>query len=341
MQKERRDKINIGLIGYGYWGVNLLRNMMQQPLTGKVMVCDIQPKRLQAVQSLFINTEVTESASEIFNNSGIDAVVIATPTHLHYLLAKEALLKGKHVLVEKPLATSVAAVQELISIAASKELILMVDHIYLYNPVIQLLKKYTSPDFLGRINYIDATRINLGIYQDDINVLWDLACHDISIINFLLNEKPRTVRTIGRPQAGNKIEDLAYLFLQYDSGLLVQINSSWSSPVKIRKMIIGGEKRMIIYDDIESTNKLVIYDYANNAAVDENKSRLVDYRLGDITIPSYETSEPLKNVFSDFYNCILTGEKPLSDGENALEVVRILEKAEKSLKSDGAITPVG
>jgi len=335
-----RSELNIGLIGYGYWGTNLLRNIVQQTLSEKVIVCDIHTERLKTVKSIFINLETTSDPADIFQNPQIDAVVIATPTSSHYRLAKEALMSGKHVLVEKPLSTSVTEVEELISIAKTKKLILMVDHIYLYNPVIHQLKKYISEEFLGRINYIDATRINLGIYQDDINVLWDLACHDISIINYLIDEKPKSARAIGKLNLNNKVEDLAYLFLEYESGLLVQINGSWASPVKIRKMIIGGEKKMIIYDDIESTNKLIIYDYMSTQTADENKSKLIDYRLGDITIPKYEITEPLSNVIAEFYDCILTGRKPLSDGVNALDVVRILEKAEQSLKSNGIIIPI-
>ena len=301
-----KSKLNIGLIGYGYWGTNLLRNIVQQALSGKIVVCDTNSERLKTVQSIFINLETTSDPADIFQNPEIDAVVIATPTSSHYILANEALINGKHVLAEKPLSTSVKEVEELISTAAANNLILMVDHIYLYNPVIHQLKKYISEEFLGRINYIDATRINLGIYQDDINVLWDLA----------------------------------YLFLEYESGLLIQINGSWASPVKIRKMIIGGEKKMIIYDDIESTNKLIIYDYMSKQTADENKSKLIDYRLGDITIPKYEITEPLSNVIAEFYDCILTGRKPLSDGINALDVVRILEKAEQSLKSNGIIITI-
>ncbi|CAK9249851.1 unnamed protein product [Sphagnum jensenii] len=316
-----KSKLNIGLIGYGYWGTNLLRNIVQQPLSGKVIVCDTNEERLRTVQTIFINLETTASPADIFQNAEIDAVVIATPTSSHYPLAKEALLQGKHVLVEKPLSTSVTEVEDLIAIAKARNLVLMVDHIYLYNPVIHQLKKYISEEFLGRINYIDATRINLGIYQDDINVLWDLACHDISIINYLIGERPKTARAIGKLNFNNKVEDLAYLFLEYESGLLVQINGSWASPVKIRKMIIGGEKKMIIYDDIESTNKLIIYDYMSNGTPDQNKSKLIDYRLGDITIPKYEITEPLSNVMAEFYDCILNNRSPLSDGINALDVV--------------------
>ena len=333
-------KTNVGLIGYGYWGVNILRNLIQQKNTGLVTVCDKNMGRIESVKSSYFNLNTCINSDEIFANPEIEAIVIATPTSTHYTLAKQALLNGKHVLVEKPLCTSAKEAGELIAIAKSKNLILMVDHIYLYNPVVQYLKKYLAQDLLGKINYIDATRINLGIYQNDTNVLWDLACHDISIINFLVDEKPQSIRAIGKINPTHGVEDVAYLFLYYPSGLLVQINSSWASPVKMRKMIIGGEKQMIIYDDIESTNKLIIYNYANSSANDENKSKLIDYRLGDITIPKYEISEALKNVIDEFHDCILTGKQPLASGENALDAVLILEKAQDSLKLNGAIIPI-
>jgi predicted dehydrogenase len=331
------NKLNIGLIGCGYWGNNILRNLTEQPISGTLIVCDINKNKIEAIKKNYFALNITLDCTDIFNDNKIDAVIIATPTSTHYHLTKQALLKKKHVLIEKPLSTSAEHTKELISIAVENNLILMVDHIFLYNPVVLQLKKYITPNFLGKINYIDATRINLGIYQNDINVLWDLACHDISIINFLTDEKPQSVRAIGRVNPAFGVEDVAYLFLYYRSGLLVQINSSWASPVKMRKMIIGGEKRMIIYDDIEATNKLTIYDYEHTSTSSENKLKLIDYRLGDITIPKYEISEPLKNVITEFYDCILNARKPMADGENALNVIEILEKAQSSLKSNGSI----
>ncbi len=336
----KKTKINIGLIGYGYWGRNILRNLIEQPLSETITVCDQNQNRLQTMKSIYFPLHTVTNSEDVFENKEIDAVIIATPTSTHFTLAKRALLNKKHVLVEKPLTTTAKEAEELMNIATANNLVLMVDHIYLYNPVVRQLKQYIAPDFLGKINYIDATRINLGIYQTDTNVLWDLACHDISIINFLSDEKPHSVRAIGRINPTHGVEDVAYLFLYYPSGLLVQINSSWASPVKIRKMVIGGEKRMIIYDDIESTNKLIIYDYENAPTTDDNKSKLIDYRLGNITIPKYEISEALKNVVHDFYTCILEDKQPLTNGMNALEVVKILEKAHESLKSNGAIIPI-
>jgi predicted dehydrogenase len=332
--------INVGLIGYGYWGRNILRNLSENPSSGAIAVCDTNPAQLNAIKSIFSPVHTTTDAKELLSDKNVNAVIIATPTSTHFDLAKKALIKGKHVLVEKPLTTSIKETEELIDIATEQKRVLMVDHIFLYNPVVRQLKKYITQDHLGKINYIDATRINLGIYQTDTNVLWDLACHDISVINFLIEEKPHGVRAIGRINPVHGIEDLAYLFLYYPSGMLVQINSSWASPVKIRKMIIGGEKRMVIYDEIESTNKLIIYDYESAQTSDDNKLKLIDYRLGNITIPKYELSEALKNVISEFYSCIQSSSKPLSDGKNGLEVITILEKAQESLKANGAIISI-
>ena len=338
--EQTKTKINVGLIGYGYWGEKILRNITEHTASGKIMLCDSNEGRANAVKSLYHPITVTTNSDEIFSSQNIDAVIISTPTSTHFNLAKQALLNNKHVLIEKPICTSTHEVEELMAIAKKNNLVLMVDHIFLYNSVVRQLKKYITDDFIGKVNYIDATRINLGIYQEDTNVLWDLACHDISIINYLITEKPTHVRAIGRRNPMHGIEDVAYLFLYYASGMLVQINSSWASPVKLRKMIIGGEKRMIIYDDIEATNKLIIYDYKAPETTDIKKSKLIDYRLGDITIPKYEISEALKNVIEEFYDCALNNKKPLANGENAFEVVKVLEKAQESLKLNGAIIPL-
>jgi len=333
-------KINVGLIGYGYWGNNLLRNLVNNAHTGKITVADLDKEKINSLKSIYTSVEVTTDTNTLLSNPNIRAVAIATPTSSHFKLAKVALLNNKHVLVEKPMCTSEEEVKELIQIATNKDLVLMVDHIYLYNPVVRQLKRYMSESFLGKVNYIDATRINLGIYQNDTNVLWDLACHDLSIINYLLDEKPRSVQAIGRVNPAHGVEDVAYLFLHYPNDILVQINSSWASPVKIRKMIIGGEKRMIIYDDIESTNKLIIYDYAHTSKQEDTKAKLVDYRLGDITIPKYELVEALSIVVQEFYYCISNNTSPIADGYNAQETVRILEKAQESLTLNGAIIPL-
>jgi predicted dehydrogenase len=327
----------IALLGYGYWGKNLLRNMMANNSCYKVALAELSEERRRAATKMFPILRVFTSAAEAINDDSTEAVVIATDTKSHYSIARQALLKGKHVLVEKPLTTSLAEAIELNQIAQSGGLVLMVDHIFRYHPVVVKMKEYFSAGYLGSINYIDSTRINLGIYQKDVNVLWDLACHDLSIIQYLIDEKPISVRAIGRVNPEHGTEDITYLFLYYSTGLLVQINSSWASPVKMRKMIIGGDKRMLIYDDIEPTNKLVIYEYEQNAAHDVDKTRLTDYRLGNIIIPKFEPVEALQNVIEEFYRCVKTGKTPLTSATSAIEIINILEKAQHSLKADGAM----
>lgn len=330
-------RLNVALIGLGYWGKNLLRNIVNNRISNDVYVCDENMQKCLEAETTYRLKTSYASASEVFLNKEIDCVIISTPTKSHFELAKQALQSKKHVLVEKPMTTSSSQISELIRIAEDNDLILMVDHIYLYNPAVAKLKEYVSDRTkMGKINYIDATRINLGIYQQDVNVLWDLACHDISIINFLLEEKPLNVRALGRVHAKLGIEDIAYLFLNYASGILVQINASWASPVKIRNMIIGGEHQMIIYDDIEPTNKLIIYDYTQGHGTDEEKTKLTDYRLGNVVIPKFEQKEALQNVIEEFFTCILNRRAPFASGSNALDVVRILEKAQESLLLNGA-----
>lgn len=324
-------------MGYGYWGKNLLRNILDSPQSGNIQVYDIDEDRLSKINSPNVTIIKGVDYHKVIDDPNNDAVVIATPTSTHYDLAKRALLAGKHVLIEKPFCTSTTQAEELCMLAEQNELVLMVDHIYLYNPVVQQLKSYITKDSTGGINYIDSSRVNLGIYQKDTNVLWDLVCHDVSIINHLIKEKPKSVRAIGKVNLIHAMEDIVYLFLNYPSGLLVHVNASWASPVKMRKMIIGGEKRMIIYDDIEPTNKLTIYDYGQNVPTDNSKSFLIDYRLGNITIPKCDIQEPLRNVIAEFYNCILNRVKPLSSGRNAIETVRILEAAQQSLDTGGAL----
>lgn len=333
----KRSAIKALLIGYGYWGKNLLRNLSELLSSENVAVAETSTEKRSYLASVFPGIVLYASAEEALLSSDASAVIIATETISHYQLAKQALNLGKHVLVEKPLTTSLEEANELTVLAASKKLTLMVDHVFLYHPVLKKMKEYFQNNDLGKINYIDSTRVNLGIYQQEVNVLWDLACHDISIINYLVEEKPISVRAIGRMNLEFGVEDVAYLFLYYPSGLLVQINSSWASPVKMRKMIIGGEKKMLIYDDIEPTNKLTIFEYEQNIRYDENKTKLTDYRLGNITIPKYEPTEALRNVLNEFVHCILSKSQPLSNGESALPVVNILEKAQQSLSLNGAI----
>jgi len=329
-------KKRICLIGYGYWGKNLLRNLTEICTNDEVTIAETSVEKRKQLKAFHPNLIIFESAEHAFSANDITAFIIAVETPQHFQLAKRALELGKHVLVEKPLTTSLAEAEELVMLANKSGKVLMVDHVFLYHPVVVKMKEYFMNQELGKINYIDSTRVNLGIYQQEVNVLWDLACHDIAIINYLVQEQPQSVRAIGRVNPEHGVEDIAYLFLYYPSGMLVQINSSWASPVKMRKMIVGGEKKMLIYDDIEPTNKLTIYEYEQNIRFDENKMKLTDYRLGSITIPKYEPAEPLRNVLLEFLDCIENDKTPLSSGENALATISILEKAQQSLTMNGS-----
>jgi predicted dehydrogenase len=325
------------LVGYGYWGKNLLRNLLEINHGYEIVVAEKLKEKRDQLSIIHSSVLIVENVFDLMRDKSVIAVVVATETTSHFQIVKSALENGKHVFVEKPITTSLVEAEELAALAKKNGLVLAVDHVFLYHPVVQKMKYYFNNNELGRINYIDSTRINLGIYQQDVNVLWDLACHDIAVINYLVEEQPHSVRAIGRVNPEHGVEDIAYLFLYYPSNMLVQINASWASPVKMRKMIIGGEKRMLIYDDIEPTNKLIIYDYEQNTRFDENKTKLTDYRLGNVTIPKYEPTEALRNALIDFLNCLNSNSFPLANGENALSVVNILEKAQQSLKLNGAI----
>jgi predicted dehydrogenase len=329
------EKINVALIGYGYWGTNILRNIVQSTKFGDIYIWDVNPSKSDKACSQYSQVKVAASYEEILLNPAIQAVIIASPTNTHYTLAKAALQHSKHTFVEKPLTTSLSEADELVLLAREQQRILMVDHIFTYSSAVKKLKTYLTKEQIGSLNYIDSTRVNLGVYQSHTNVLWDLACHDISIINFLIDERPTAISAIAKKNADYDVEDLAYLFLYYDSGLMVHINTSWASPVKMRKMIIGGEKKMIIYDDIEPSNKLTVYEFDNSIVEDEEKKTLVDYRLGNIIIPKFEVVESLKNCLDDFCNAIKNNVQPLSSGESATTVIAIIENAILSLSRGG------
>lgn len=328
---------HIALIGYGYWGINLLRNLINSSHIHQITVCDIQNHRLDIIRKNYPTIHVTTNYQEILENTNIDIVVIATPTSSHYELARAALINQKHTLVEKPLCTSSHQAEELFQLAEKNDKILFTDLTYLYNGAVEYIQDYIFKNQIGDIKYIDSTRVNLGIYQSDTNVIWDLATHDIAIIQKILKQSPTHIRTISNHHQDFKHTDFAYIFLYYPSGMLVHINCSWSSPTKIRQMIIGGDKRMIIYDDVEPTQKIKIYDYNQTPHHPSRNSTLIDYRLGDITIPKFSTIEPLKKMLNTFFKCIYHRQNlDISPKEN-IEIIRILECVEMSLAQQGAL----
>lgn len=332
-------RIKAGIIGFGYWGKNIARNFFHSPLFDLVTITDPDPARQEEAEALYPTVAVAADESVIINDPDIQAVAIITPVHKHYELAKRVLQAGKHVMLEKPMTTNYEQAKELVQLAEEKGLTMIVDHTFLYTGAVQKIRELVDRDELGKIDYIDSLRINLGFFRSDINALWDLAVHDVSIINYLLDEKPVALQAIGASHTENQVENISYLTLHYASGAIAHCNCSWSSPVKVRQMVIGGQKKMIVYNDIEPTDKVKVYDRGYDVKTTEEKNKfLVDYRMGDVYSPKLNIREALESVVEDFGLSISGGVRPLSDGRSALEVIKLLEVADYSMKHDGRRT---
>ncbi len=328
--------IKIGIIGYGYWGPNLVRNFSNQKDGTVTVIAESRIDRHSQIAKLYPTISIVKDALDLIQDVNVDAVVIATPVFSHYNLAKEALNAGKHVLLEKPMTASVDESNELIDLAKRKNLILMVDHTFLYTGAVQKMKALIDDNQLGKLQYFDSTRINLGLFQPDVNVLWDLAPHDISILNFLVNKKPYSVNATGISHTHNGIENVAYLTINYEDDFIAHFNCSWTSPVKVRSTLIGGDKKMLVYNDLEPSEKIRIYDTGYNHSSDEEKNRvMVDYRTGDVFIPKISSQEALFGVAYDFIDCIIHSKEPLANAELGLEVVKVLEASQQSIKNKG------
>ncbi|MBK8674024.1 MAG: Gfo/Idh/MocA family oxidoreductase [Bacteroidetes bacterium] len=328
--------MNIAIIGYGYWGPNLVRNFSTASNCSVLMVVDFRLERLTELKKQYPSLITSTNLDDLFNNRAIDAVVIATPVFTHFDLAKRALESDKHVLIEKPMTNSVEQANVLIDLSIKKNKVLMVDHTFLYTNGVQRMKKMIDAGEIGKLKYFDSTRINLGLFQPDVNVLWDLAPHDLSILNYLKSEKPFSVQATGISHTNNGIENIAFLTINYQSDFIAHFNCSWTSPVKIRMMLIGGDKKMIVFNDLEPSEKIKIYDTGYQHTTDEDKNKiLVDYRSGDIFIPKIENKEALSNMAADFISAITNNTTPISNFQSGLDVVRILEAAQKSIKNKG------
>ena len=328
--------INIGVIGYGYWGPNLVRNFNAAEGCKVYAVADARPEKLLSAKKNFPAIVCVADADDIINNKDIDAVVIATPVHTHFALAKKALLNGRHVLLEKPMTSTVSESMELIDLAEKMSLILMVDHTFLYTGAVQRMKELIDQDIIGKPKYFDSSRINLGLFQPDINVLWDLAPHDISILTYLINEVPYSINATGISHTHNGIENIAYMTINYTGDFIAHFNCSWTSPVKVRQTLIGGNKKMIVYNDLEPSEKVRIYDTGYDHKTEEDKTKImVDYRTGDVYIPKLPQQEALLGVAKDFIRSISENNPPLADGILGMQVVKILEASQQSIKSNG------
>ncbi|MET0636407.1 MAG: Gfo/Idh/MocA family oxidoreductase [Chitinophagaceae bacterium] len=330
------NDIGIGIIGYGYWGQNIVRNFYHTGGCSIRLVADTDPAALELLGRNYPSLKTVTDADSLIMDDQVQAVVIATPVFTHYPLARKALLLGKHVLIEKPVTTSVAEALELKSIAEEKNLIILVDHTFLYTSAVQKIRELIDGGTIGNLRYFDSTRINLGMFQPDVNVMWDLASHDLAIMAYLISEQPVSVNATGISHTGNGLENIAYLTINYNSDFIAHIHCSWTSPVKIRQTLIGGDKKMIIYNDIEPTEKIRIYDTSIQVNTEEDKwQKLIDYRNGDITVPKIANREALSQVALDFIRSVNEGSQPLSGMELAITVVRILEAAQRSIRENG------
>ncbi|MEI8175723.1 MAG: Gfo/Idh/MocA family oxidoreductase [Candidatus Omnitrophota bacterium] len=327
--------IKIGVIGFGYWGPNLVRNFVNADGCVVKTVADLNEGRLKVVKKLYPHIEVTASVDAILNDPGIDAVIAAVPVSMHYEIGRRALLKGKHILIEKPMTNSRRDALKLIDLAARKKKVLMVDHTFLYTGAVRKIKELIAAGQVGALQYFDSTRINLGLFQYDINVIWDLACHDVSILMHLFGERPRRVCATGISHTRNGIENIAYITLYFSSKKIAHLHCSWTSPVKIRRILIGGDRKMIVYDDIEPAEKVKIYDSGYEVTRREKERMLVDYRIGDIYAPKIDQTEPLLEMARDFISAITRGTVPVSNAGVGLEVVSILEAAHRSIRQNG------
>ncbi len=329
--------VGAAVVGCGYWGPNLIRNFAACPATQVVLVCDQDAAQLDRARPLCPAAEFVQDVREVWKNPRVEAVAIATPVSSHERLAAAALEAGKHVLVEKPLATTVRGAEQLVRLAEKFGRVLAVDHTYLYSPAIRKIKELITAGELGEIYYIDSVRINLGLLQHDVNVIWDLACHDLSIIDHLLGRLPRSLAAIGACHTGGEIEDIAYLNLDFGANLLASMHVNWLSPVKVRHLIVGGSRKSLVYNDLDRNEPLKVYDRGITVAhtPEERRAMLVSYRSGDVWSPYVERTEPLRTLVSHFAACIRTGQRPLTDGEAGLRIVRVLEASQRSIKAQG------
>ena len=328
--------IPVGLIGYGYWGPNLARNVDENPHLQLFSICDISSDRLDLARVRYPLVHCTNDPAKIFEDESIDAVIIATPVSTHYDLASQVLKQRKHLLVEKPMTDSVDTAAKLVDQAATAGKVLMIDHTFIYSPAVQKLKEIVSSGILGDILYYDSVRINLGLFQHDINVIWDLAPHDIAIMNYTIGKRPKRVSAHGSGFVGNHLEHIAYVNLEFEDSFNAHFHVNWLAPVKIRQTLIGGSKKMVVYNENEPTEKIKIYDSGIEVLDQEGIYKtLIQYRTGDIFIPKLENREPLNTEIEHFVDCIQKGKKPWTDGHAGLEIIRILHAAQVSIKNNG------
>ena len=331
--------IRIGVIGYGYWGPNLVRNLFEAPGAQVACVADVRPDRLAVVSNRYPTVQTTQNVRELIEDPTIDAVAIATPVSTHYELALRALQEGKHVLVEKPLASDTEQVQRLMDLAAKRNLVLMVDHTFVYTGAVRKIRELVENGSLGEICYYDSVRVNLGLFQHDINVLWDLAVHDLSIMDYVLPYRPCAVSATGLSHVPGGPENIAYLALFFEGSQIAHIHANWLAPVKLRRTLIGASRKMIVYDDLDQSEKIKVYDKGITLNAQQNPEKLyqmlVGYRTGDMLAPQIDGTEALRREMDHFVHCIQHQQEPLTGGPAGLRVVEILQAASLSMAQRG------
>jgi len=334
--------LRIGVIGCGYWGPNLIRNFTHLSGSQVVICADLEEKRLEHMRLLYPHVETTRDYHEILSRDDINAVAVATPPQSHHGLAMEALQAGKHVFVEKPLALSSDEGAQMVALAQERGLTLMVGHTFVYTAAVNKVKELIQSGELGEILYVSTTRVNLGLFQESINVVWDLAPHDVSILNYILDAMPESVATQGSSYIRKTVEDVAFVTLRYPKNVMAHVHVSWLNPNKIRSTTVVGSKKMLVYDDVSQLEKIRIYDKGVTVLphYDTFGEFQLSYRFGDIFIPKLDDSEPLKVACHHFAECVRSGARPRSSGGDGLDVVRVLEAATVSMREDGRMIDI-
>jgi predicted dehydrogenase len=335
---KHTSAIRFGVVGYGYWGPNIVRNLQGMSNVDITVVCDQSSAARKRVHKNHPQIYVTSDAAEVMTSPEIDAVAIVTPVWTHFELAKSALENGKHVFVEKPFTSNVHQAEELMDLAERKNLKIMVDHTFLFTGAVKKIKQLLQEGLLGKLYYYDSTRVNLGLFQHDINVVWDLAPHDLSILDYVIESNPEALVATGQKHL-NGFEDIAFITLYFPDSVIAHVNVNWLSPVKIRTTLIGGEKKMLVWNDLEADEKIKIYDKGVDMNINEEGvyKLLVSYRSGDMWAPQLEQAEALRHELAYFVKCIEEGSTPFNDGAAGLRIVRMLEASSKSLRKRGAL----
>lgn len=329
--------IRVGVIGYGYWGPNIVRNFMSVDGAKVVAVCDLHPRAREKAAKVWPSLTIYDNCERLIQSPEVDAVAVVTPVYTHYELARKALGSGKHVFVEKPFTSTVRQAEELIELAERKNLTIMVDHTFLFTGAVMKIKELIEDETLGRLYYFDSTRVNLGLFQHDVNVIWDLAPHDLAIMDYLIGEQPEAISATGQSHLNGK-EDIAFITLYFRNQFIAHFNVNWLSPVKIRQTLISGDRKMLVWNDLDADQKIKIYDKGVDVTSRESiYELLVRYRSGDVWIPRINGAEALQVEAGYFIKCIQGGEKPVNDGHAGLRVVRILEATNQSLMNRGEL----